>query len=119
MDMNTQDIEVLNECKELIIAFKHHLSIVDGDYLAHHIIGVIRKGWVNYRDPDRDWYYKDFCADLDGEARNCIGVDKKTDQFFVTGTVFRDYYLCDFIHSFRFETKDYYNADEDEKNKRV
>ena len=42
--MNTQDIEVLNECKELIIAFKHHLSIVDGDYLAHHIIGVIRKG---------------------------------------------------------------------------
>ena len=29
MDMNTQDIEVLNECKELIIAFKHHLSIVD------------------------------------------------------------------------------------------
>ena len=115
MDMNTQDIEVLNECKELIIAFKHHLSIVDGDYLTHHIIGVIRKGWVNYRDPDRDWYYKDFCADLDGEARNCIGVDKKTDHFFVTGTVFRDYYLCDFIHSFRLETKDYYNADEDEK----
>lgn len=115
MDMNTQDIEVLNECKELIIAFKHHLSIVDGDYLAHHIIGVIRKGWVNYRDPDRDWYYKDFCADLDCEAKNSIGIDKKTGHFFVAGTSFRDYYLYDLINSFRLETKENYQKDIDEK----
>ena len=113
--MNIQDIEILNGCKELIIAFKHHLSIVDGDYLAHHIIGVIRKGWVNYRDPDRDWYYKKYCADLDAEARNCIGVDKQTDHFFVAGTSFRDYYLYDLINSFRVETEDNYQKDTDEK----
>ena len=115
MDVNTQDVEILNECKELIIAFKHHLSIINGEFLAHHIIGVIRKGWVTYRNPDNNWYYKDFCADLDSEAKNSIGIDKQTGHFFVTGTCFRDYYLYDFINSFRLETEDYYKADEDEK----
>lgn len=28
MNVNTQDIEILNECKELIIAFKHHCQLL-------------------------------------------------------------------------------------------
>lgn len=115
MDLNTQDIEILNECKELIFAFKHHLSIINGEFLAHHIIGVIRKGWVKYRDPDNDWYHKDFCADLDCEAKSSIGIDKQTGHFFVAGTSFRDYYLYDLINSFRVETEDNYQKDTDEK----
>lgn len=115
MQKNTQDIEILNECKELIIAFKHHLSIVNGEFLAHHVIGIIRKGWVTYRDPDKNWYYKDFCADLDCEAKNCIGIDNNTGHFFVTGTNFRDYYLYDLIHSFKIEAKESFKAEEDER----
>ena len=114
MDLNTQDIEILNECKELIFAFKHHLSIINGEFLAHHIIGVIRKGWVKYRDPDNDWYHKVFCADLDGVAKNCIGIDKNTGHFYVTGTSFRDYYLYDLINCFRLETEEYFK-EEDER----
>ena len=113
--MNSQDIEILDACKELVIAFKYHLSIVNGEYLAHHIVGIIRRGWVRYRNPDNDWYHKDFCADLDSEAKIAMGIDKQTGHFYVTGTSFRDYYLYDLIHSFRHETEEDYKADEDER----
>jgi len=109
------DNVILDECKKLITAFKYQLSIINGEFLSRHLIGVIRHGVVRYRDPDNDWYHKDFCADLDCEAKSSIGIDKQTGHFFVAGTSFRDYYLYDLIHSFRLETEDCYKADEDEK----
>lgn len=109
------DNVILDECKKLITAFKYQLSIINGEFLSRHLIGVIRHGVVRYRDPDNNWYHKDFCADLDCEAKSSIGIDKQTGHFFVAGTSFRDYYLYDLIHSFRLETEDCYKADEDEK----
>lgn len=112
--MNNQDIELLNECKGLIIAFKKHLSIINADYLSQHIIGVIRAGVVHYRNPENNWYYKNFCADIDDETKEIIGIDKQTGHYHVTSTEFRDYYLYDLINSLRVETEDSYNKDVDE-----
>lgn len=115
MNVNTQDIEILNECKELIIAFKHHLSIINREFLTHHIIGVIRKGTVYTRDPDDRWSYKNFCADFDDAAKSQIGIDKQTGHFHVTSTNFRDYYLYDLIYSMRIETGNQYHEEIDER----
>jgi len=115
MNVNTQDIEILNECKELIIAFKFHLSIINGEFLSHHIIGVIKKGVVYNRDPDDRWSYKNFCADFDDAAKSQIGTDKQTGHFYVTSTNFRDYYLCDLIDSMRIETENQYHEEIDER----
>ena len=117
MNVNTQDIEILNECKELIIAFKHHLSIINREFLTHHIIGVIRKGTVYTRDPDDRWSYKNFCADFDDAAKSQIGIDKQTGHFHVTSTNFRDYYLYDLIYSMRIETGNKYHVQNTKKNK--
>ena len=97
--MITQDEEMLNECLELIKAFKNHLSIINADYLSKHIIGIIRKGVVRYRDPDNNWYYKNFCADIDNVTKDLIGIDKQTGHYLVSSTNFRDYYLNDLINS--------------------
>ena len=112
--MITQDEEILNECLELIKAFKNHLSIINADYLSKHIIGIIRKGTVRYRDPDKNWYYKNFCADIDNVAKYLIGIDKQTGHYLVTSTDFRDYYLNDLINSLRIETEESYQQDIDE-----
>ena len=112
--MNSQDIEIINECKNLIIAFKKHLTIINADYLSKHIIGVIRKGTVYARDPDDHWYYKNFCADIDDETKNIIDIDKQTGHYHVTSSAFRDYYLYDLINSLRVETENAYNKDTDE-----
>lgn len=112
--MITQDEEILNECLELIKAFKNHLSIINADYLSKHIIGRIREGVVSYRDPDNNWYYKNFCADIDNVAKGLIGIDKQTGHYLVTSTDFRDYYLNDLINSLRIETEESYQQDIDE-----
>ena len=112
--MITQDEEMLNECLELIKAFKNHLSIINADYLSKHIIGIIRKGVVRYRDPDNNWYYKNFCADIDNVTKDLIGIDKQTGHYLVTSTDFRDYYLNDLINSLRIETEESYQQDVDE-----
>ena len=112
--MITQDEEILNECLELIKAFKNHLSIINSDYLSKHVIGIIRKGIVRYRDPDNNWYYKNFCADIDNVAKYLIGIDKQTGHYLVTSTDFRDYYLNDLINSLRIETEESYQQDIDE-----
>lgn len=111
--MNKQETDVLNECKTLIIAFKKHLSIINGNYLSHHIVGVIRSGHLVYYNQDRDWYYKDFCADLDEITKKAIGIDKQTGHYYVATTYFRDYYLYDLINGLRIETKNNY-TDNDE-----
>ena len=113
--MITQDEEMLNECLELIKAFKNHLSIINADYLSKHIIGIIRKGVVRYRDPDNNWYYKNFCADIDNVTKDLIGIDKQTGHYLVSSTNFRDYYLNDLINSLRIETEESYQKDVDEK----
>ena len=113
--MITQDEEMLNECLELIKAFKNHLSIINADYLSKHIIGIIRKGVVRYRDPDNNWYYKNFCADIDNVTKDLIGIDKQTGHYLVSSTNFRDYYLNDLIDSLRIETEESYQKDVDEK----
>ena len=113
--MEKQDKDFLNECLILINAFKTHLSIINADYLSKHIIGVIRKGVVYKRDPDDRWCYKNFCADLDNTTKSLIGTDKQTGHFYVTSSNFRDYYLCDLIHSMRIETENLYQEEIDER----
>ncbi len=113
--MATDDSVVLNESLILLKAFKTHLSLINADYLSQHIIGVIRKGVVSYRDPDNNWYYKNFCADLDKSTKDTIGTDKQTGHYLVTSTDFRDYYLYDLINSLRIETEEDYQKDVDEK----
>lgn len=112
--MATENSDVLNESLILIKAFKTHLSFINADYLSQHIIGVIRKGVVRYRDPDKNWYYKKFCADIDNVAKDLIGIDKQTGHYLVTSTDFRDYYLYDLINSLRIETEENYQKDIDE-----
>lgn len=111
--MNIPDSEILNECRKLIIAFKNHLSIINGEFLSHHIIGIIRRGEVCYRDSDRNWYYKDYCAELDSEAQSIIGIDKHG-VYYVTSTFFPDNYLYDLINSLRIKTEERNYSDFDE-----
>lgn len=109
------DNVILDECKKLITAFKYQLSIINGEFLSHHLIGVIRHGVVRNRDPYNNWNYKNFCADIDNTTKDLIGVDKQTGHYLVAFTDFRDYYLYDLINSFRLETEDNYQKDIDEK----
>ncbi|WP_458458508.1 hypothetical protein, partial [Pseudobutyrivibrio sp.] len=113
--MNIQDPEIINECINLIKAFKTHLSIINADYLSKHIIGVIKSGVVYKRDSDDRWNYNNFCADLDDITKKQIGIDEQTRHFYVTSTAFRDYYLYDLIHSMRIETENSCHEDIDER----
>ncbi len=111
------DEEILCECKSLITAFKKHLSLINAEYLSQHIIGVIRHGVVHYRDPDNNWYYKNFCADLDFETKSIIGTDKQTGHYLVMSSCFRDYYLNDLIDSLKIETEEHYHEEDEDKLK--
>lgn len=113
--MRYQDEDIIRESVSLIHAFKKHLEFINAYSLSMHLVGVIRKGWVCYRDPDNNWYHKDFCADIDDELKEKIGVDKNSGHYYVATTEFRDYYLYDLINSFRIETQEMYNAEIDEK----
>lgn len=111
---NLSDNIILDECKKLIYAFKEQLTIINGEFLSRHIFGVIRHGIVRYRDPDRNWYYKNFCVDLDNETKNTINKGREDGNYYVISTDFHDNYLYDLIHSLRVETEEHYYAETDD-----
>ena len=107
------DNVILDECRKLITAFKEQLTIINGEFLSHHVIGIIQQGLVRYRDPDRNWYYKNFCAVLDNETKKVINKGKDDGNYYVISTDFHDNYLHDLLYSLRIETEEHYNAEID------
>ena len=63
----------LNEYYSVINLLKVHLDIITVDFLIQHLQGRIIHECVTYRDPERNWFQKDYIPGLDGEAETIIG----------------------------------------------
>ena len=101
---------------EYIILFKQQLEVVNADFLSKHLTGVVNHEWVTYRDPGRDWFYKDYDARLDSEAEAIIGMNSSKAFYQIMNSDMRDHYLCYLISSFDLQFSDVpYDKDEDSK----
>ena len=68
--MNSEEIaNYYKKVVDLLMAFKKHIEIVNGDYIANHLTGHIFHEWITYRDPDNNWFAKNYVPDLDEEAK--------------------------------------------------
>lgn len=94
--------------------FKQQLDVVNASFLSKHLIGVVNHKWVTYRDPDRDWFYKDYDARLDSEAEAIVGMNSSKAFYQIMNSDMRDVYLCYLISSFDIQFSGVpYDKDED------
>lgn len=94
--------------------FKQQLDVVNASFLSKHLIGVVNHEWVTYRDPDRDWFYKDYDARLDSEAEAIVGMNSSKAFYQIMNSDMRDVYLCYLISSFDIQFSGVpYDKDED------
>lgn len=91
------------EIMEHLNAFKKHLDVVDAHYIRAHMIAEVSHFWVTYRDPDKNWYSKEYLAKLDKEATEFCGITEYYTFWFVHGTSFYDQYLTDLLRSYTIE----------------
>ena len=83
---------------DLLLAFQKHMEIVNGDYIAKHLTGYIFHEWITYRDPDNNWFAKDYMPDLDEEAKALLCNPKdKGFYVYVIGTDRVDGYVTSLI----------------------
>ena len=92
----------IEEFKQKLSLFKNHLEIIDGYFLSNHLTGKIYHGWVTYPDPDKDWYSKYYCPELDEEAYSILGTN---DKIYVRGTEIYDEYINDLIGGYHIDHK--------------
>lgn len=86
---------------DLLLAFQKHMEIVNGDYIAKHLTGYIFHEWITYRNPDNDWFAKDYRPDLDEEAKALLCNPKdKGFYVYVIGTDRVDGYVTSLIDGF-------------------
>lgn len=77
----------------LIDLFKKHLDVVNVDFLTSHIEGYVHHEWVTYRNPDRDWFLKDYVPRLDIYGQDCLGIAPNDDRIFICNSKIEDKYL--------------------------
>ena len=100
--MNSEEIaNYYKKVVDLLLAFKKHMEIVNGGYLANHLTGTIFHEWITYRNSDNDWFAKDYRPDLDEEAKTLLCNPKdKGFYVYVIGTDRVDWYVTDLIDGF-------------------
>ena len=100
--MNSEEIaNYYKKVVDLLLASKKHIEIVNGDYIANHLTGHIFHEWITYRDPDNNWFAKDYRPDLDEEAKTLLCNPKdKGFYVYVIGTDRVDWYVTDLIDGF-------------------
>ncbi len=106
----------IDELKHQINLFKKQLEIINGQFLSNHLTGFIYHDLIRYRNPDNNWFAKDYVPVLDEEASSIIGKDCKNGYYYVYGTNTYDDYIYDLINGYRIEHKDE-NYDEIVDNK--
>lgn len=89
----------LNEYYSVINLLKVHLDIITVDFLIQHLQGRIIHEWVTYRDPERNWFQKDYIPVLDGEAETIIGGSACEQRYFIMKSEYEDKYLNKFFES--------------------
>lgn len=89
-----------HEITDILILFKHHLELVNAEYLSQHLEGKISEGWVHYRDPDKDWYKKSYIAKLDAEFKATCGINEYNHFPYVRNTTIYDNYISDLLDGY-------------------
>ena len=86
---------------DYIHLFKQQLEIINARYLADHIIGVVDHGWITYRDPDRNWFSKEYTAILDAQTESIIGANSSKTLYRIMNSGMYDTYLSILIESLK------------------
>lgn len=100
IDKDNFDV-ILNDIKNKILEFKKYLEVVDGTFLSKHLKGKIFHKWITYRDPDKNWFAKDFYPILEEEC-----IPSEFNQ--------KDEYVSELLYSFKesHENKPYDEIDD-------
>ena len=96
--------------------FKEHISIVNANYLSSHLKGKVSHKWITYRNPEQDWYSKNYIAVLDDDACSFCGIDHHNNYICVNGTLFWDEYITDLLSSYtEYHEGELYTQDDENK----
>ena len=91
---------------DYIHLFKQQLEIINARYLADHIMGVVDSFWVTYRDPDHNWFSKEYKASLDAQTESIIGTNASKAYYRIMNSDMYDSYLSFLIESLKLLFKD-------------
>ena len=72
---------------------KQQLKVINADFLREHIEGTLKHEWVTYRDPDKDWFLKEYIPVLSDTAKSLIGSIQHNQHYLIMHSDIQDKYL--------------------------
>lgn len=98
----TIDINHIRKSFEIIFCYIHKIN---EEFLKENITGYIYKDLITYRDPDRNWFAKDFCPQINMLSQSIIEEDQ-VHRLYIKNTKIQDKYIESILDNFRICTKD-------------